>query len=117
MLVAGGLSFLSEADIRAAEIFEPPIPEVGFIGTVPQTARWLSLAGELAAETSAILVESCSLVRVRRDGELELCSQRSDEPAGILVGAERAIATVEEHAFQLGPPSNSPVVEVQRVTA
>jgi electron transfer flavoprotein alpha subunit len=84
---------------------------------IPQTARWLSLACELAAETSAILVESCSLVRVRRAGELELCSSHSDEPTAALVGVERAIATVEEHAFRLGPLAINPIVEVQRVTA
>lgn len=84
---------------------------------IPQAARWLSVAGEFAAETSAAFVESCSLARARSPVVLELCGSLSDEPTAVFVGVDRAIATVEEHVFRLGATAPNPIVEVRRVTA
>ena len=92
-------------------------PEGWSLVLVPQTAPWHGLARELAAETAATLVDGCSQLRVTGTGELELCNSHSDDPTAVLIGVDRAIATVEEHAFRLGVPAISPIVDVRRVTA
>ena len=69
----------------------------------------------LAAEATATVIERCRYIHVHDDLELELGSACADGPSAVVASVGRAIASVEEHTFPLGPASSAPIVNVRRL--